>query len=185
MRFRYHHDVNDPGIGPKITANDLYDPLHGMFSHEGDRLAIAQLVVMVAKRYEEYAQSGSKAWDETIHMDNRPQWLVEAGRSGTRATFSKKEEGEISPNASKTRGPELAALGGQAWEECGPDAWTNAQPETTSDKVKNFIGIGSSKVAPNDASAAPLVDVVPAESEVGKCTSLNAAESQGIEDAGS
>ena len=36
-RFRYHHDANDAGIGPRIDANHIRNPVGGGFSNDNDR----------------------------------------------------------------------------------------------------------------------------------------------------
>ena len=86
-RYRYHHNPADPGVGPKITASDISDPSRGRFTNEGDREAVWPLVVCIAQRYQEYADSGSQAWEETLLMQDRPKWLVDAGQLGVEAVF--------------------------------------------------------------------------------------------------
>ena len=87
VRYRFHHDTSDPGIGPKITADDIADPLTGRYTNDADRGAVWPLVICIARRFQEYADSGSAAWVETLHMRDRPEWLVKAGQHEAEATF--------------------------------------------------------------------------------------------------
>ena len=45
------------------------------------------MIVCIAKRFQEYADSGSAAWAETLDMRDRPEWLVKAGQHKVEAAF--------------------------------------------------------------------------------------------------
>ena len=93
-RFRYHHDPNDAGVGPRITADNIRDPLKGRFTMDSDRELIPDLVSHIAARYSEYKGSGSAAWKHTVDMDKLPAWLRDAGRPGAHAFFLKRKPAE-------------------------------------------------------------------------------------------
>ena len=75
IRFRWHHDPTRAGVGPLMTADLLRNPLEGNFSNVSDCENIKPVLVRIALRYAEYAASGSDAWDATIDIHSRPQWL--------------------------------------------------------------------------------------------------------------
>ena len=85
LRYRYHHGIEDAGIGPRITATDLHDPTCGRFKRESEREIVSEFVRLLAARYEQYASDeSSNAWDLTVHPEQRPEWLVIAGTPGAR-----------------------------------------------------------------------------------------------------
>ena len=84
LRYRYHHSIEDAGIGPRITAQDLHDPTCGHFDTENDREVVPELVRYLACRFQAYVDEGSTAWDVTVHPAHRPEWLVTAGTPGAR-----------------------------------------------------------------------------------------------------
>ena len=85
MRYRYHQSTEDAGIGPRITAHDLQDPVCGYFAVESQRETITELVQFLACRFQEYADDeSSTVWDMTLHPTHRPEWLVIAGTPGAR-----------------------------------------------------------------------------------------------------
>ena len=75
MRFRYHHDPEDAGVGPRMREDLLRDPLGGNYTDETDKTVIKPVLERVAERYAEYARSGSDAWDATLDVRARPDWL--------------------------------------------------------------------------------------------------------------
>ena len=75
MRFRFHHNPNDAGIGPLLTAKMLRNPLDGNYTVETDREAVVPVLKLIAERFAEYARSGSDAWDATLDVHKRPVWL--------------------------------------------------------------------------------------------------------------
>ncbi len=77
MRFRFHHNPDDAGIGPLLTAKMLRNPLDGNYTVEDDREAVVPVLKLIAERFAEYARSGSDAWDATLDVHKRPAWLKE------------------------------------------------------------------------------------------------------------
>ena len=77
VRFRFHADPDDAGIGPLLTSDMLNDPLQGQFTVDHDREVIYPVVVAIADRFAEYVASGSDVWDATIDARTRPAWLKE------------------------------------------------------------------------------------------------------------
>ena len=75
VRFRFHHDPSDPGVGPLVTSKLLANPALGNFTVAGDRETIRPVLVKLARRYAEYAASGSDVWDATVDVHARPSWL--------------------------------------------------------------------------------------------------------------
>ena len=53
----------------------LRDPDHGQFTDASDKAVIKPVIAVIAHRYAEYARSGSDAWDATIDVHGRPNWL--------------------------------------------------------------------------------------------------------------
>ena len=88
VRYRFHHDANDPGIGPLLAHSPLFNPMEGGFTSETDRPIVVEITKRIASRYNEYVDSGSKAWDETLIMTSLPSWLTEAGRKGAVVTVT-------------------------------------------------------------------------------------------------
>ena len=78
LRFRMHHDPEDPGTGLLMRAEHILNPLTGLYTVYPDTDAVALLVVALAERYAEYERSGSTAWDRTVEVRSRPRWLREA-----------------------------------------------------------------------------------------------------------
>ena len=70
----FHHDPTSVGLGPRITADLLRDPLAGNYTVDNDRDTILPVLKVIAERYAEYAASGSDAWDATVDVHDRPQW---------------------------------------------------------------------------------------------------------------
>ena len=75
VRFRYHHNPDEPGVGPLLTAELLRNPMDGNFTVEADRDAVLPVTQLIAERFAEYAASGADAWDATLDVHNRPKWL--------------------------------------------------------------------------------------------------------------
>ena len=75
IRFRYHHDPRDAGVGPALSPDLLRDPLAGNFTVDADRDVVGLVSRRIALRYATYAASGSTAWDATIDVHRRPAWL--------------------------------------------------------------------------------------------------------------
>ena len=75
MRFRFHHDPSNAGIGPMLTSNMLRNPIDGNFTVDSDRATVVPVLKLIAERFAEYAQSGSDAWDATLDVHKRPKWL--------------------------------------------------------------------------------------------------------------
>ena len=86
MRFRFHHNPDDAGIGPLLTAKMLRNPLDGNYTVEDDREAVVPVLKLIAERFAEYARSGSDAWDATLDVHKRPAWLKEHWTTGLRST---------------------------------------------------------------------------------------------------
>jgi len=83
MRFRYHHDPDNAGIGPQLTSDHLHNPLAGGFTHQRDNDHVERMVNLISKRFAEYTVSGSTAWDETLDPTRLPTWLVEIALDNT------------------------------------------------------------------------------------------------------
>lgn len=79
LRFRLHHDPDDPGIGRLVVSDDLLDPREGDFNSEADRAAIEPTLKKIALEYLEYEESGATSWDTMIDVSARPQWLKDLG----------------------------------------------------------------------------------------------------------
>ena len=78
LRFRMHHDPEDPGTGLLLCADHILNPLTGLYTVAPDTSAVAPLVVALANRYAEYENSGSTEWDRTLDVCSRPEWLRRA-----------------------------------------------------------------------------------------------------------
>ena len=61
-----------------MRAEHILNPLTGLYTVAPDTSAVAPLVVALANRYAEYEQSGSTAWDRTMDVRSRPEWLRRA-----------------------------------------------------------------------------------------------------------
>ena len=75
LRFRYHQEPSDAGVGRLLTAADLLDPREGQYRRPDDVLAIQPILERVALEYQEYEDSGSQVWDTLIDVSARPKWL--------------------------------------------------------------------------------------------------------------
>ena len=75
LRFRYHHEPSDAGVGRLLTAADLLDPREGQYHRPDDVRAIQPVLERVALEYQEYEDSGSQLWDTLIDVSARPKWL--------------------------------------------------------------------------------------------------------------
>ena len=75
VRFRYHHNPDEPGVGPLLTAELLRNPMDGNFTVEADRDAVLPVTQLIAERFAEYAASGADTWDATLDVHGRPKWL--------------------------------------------------------------------------------------------------------------
>ena len=75
LRFRYHQEPSDAGVGRLLTAADLLDPREGQYHRPDDLLAIQPVLERVALEYQEYEDSGSQVWDTLIDVSARPKWL--------------------------------------------------------------------------------------------------------------
>ena len=83
LRYRYHHAIEDNGLGPRITATDLHDPCQGVFETESERERMPEIVRIIACRFSEYSDDvSSTAWDVTVDPSMRPDWLVNAAKAG-------------------------------------------------------------------------------------------------------
>lgn len=82
IRYRFHHDADDAGIGPVVKQVGLFNPMIGGFTSEDDRPAVIEITKRIARRYLEYIDSGSSAWSETLSMNSLPSWLYDAGAQG-------------------------------------------------------------------------------------------------------
>ena len=110
MRYRYHHSIEDAGIGPRITATDLHDPCSGNFEDESERERMIDLVHLIARRFSEYAADDtSTAWDVTVHPTMRPRWLKNAGKEGARPSFP--SGNKVHPENPEEKTTELAEQG--------------------------------------------------------------------------
>ena len=85
VRYRFHHDANDPGMGPLLKDSPLFNPMEGLFTSETDRPIVIQITKRIAQRFGEYVASRSIAWNETLDMDTLPDWLVAVGQKGAEA----------------------------------------------------------------------------------------------------
>ena len=72
LRFRYHHDPDASGIGPIIKGSSLLDPLTGFYTNEEDKKHLVPVLEVIADRYQEYEDSGSRAWEKTFSVKTRP-----------------------------------------------------------------------------------------------------------------
>ncbi|KAH8094224.1 hypothetical protein JL720_4217 [Aureococcus anophagefferens] len=61
LRFRYHHDPRDAGVGPVLSPELLRDPTRGNFTDPADADVVRPVLRLIADRYAEYARSGSDA----------------------------------------------------------------------------------------------------------------------------
>ena len=48
---------------------------------------MTDIVIMIAGRYNEYLESGSTTWQNTIDMTALPAWLITAGKEGAGVHF--------------------------------------------------------------------------------------------------
>ena len=62
------------GVSPEL----LRDPTRGNFTDPADADVVRPVLTLIANRYAEYARSGSDAWDATVDVHARPDWLKRA-----------------------------------------------------------------------------------------------------------
>ena len=55
LRFRFHHDPTNAGIGPLLTSDLLKNPIVGNFTVDSDRDVIVPVLELIAQRFAEYA----------------------------------------------------------------------------------------------------------------------------------
>ena len=53
VRFRYHHDPQEPGAGPLVKAEEIGSPMTGDFTVADDVAMIAPIIVSIANRFAE------------------------------------------------------------------------------------------------------------------------------------
>jgi len=88
IRYRFHHDASNPGIGPMLKETPLFNPMEGGFTSETDRPIVVDITKRIAQRYKAYVSSGSHAWGETLDMSTLPTWLMDAGQKGVVAKIT-------------------------------------------------------------------------------------------------
>ena len=110
LRFRYHQNPNEAGAGPRITASDLLDPRAADFTNPDDSNVCEPVIYRLCQEYDAYERSGSTAWDLTIRVRDRPEWMREVTR----------ENDEPSPHTPRSRGQSRAKVA-QAVEAKQPD----------------------------------------------------------------
>jgi hypothetical protein len=77
------------GAGPFITSGDLLDPRTADFTNPADLDVVVPVLRRICEEYDAYEQSGSKAWDQTIDIAQRPAWMRElTPRNGSVLTGS-------------------------------------------------------------------------------------------------
>ena len=77
IKFRFHHDPESAGAGPRLTVNHLLNPRTADFTNDADRQIIEPVLYRIAQEYAAYEESGSKVWDQTIDVRQRPAWMRE------------------------------------------------------------------------------------------------------------
>jgi len=92
LRFRYHHEPKDVGVGRLLTAADLLDPREGQYHRPDDVLAIQPVLERVALEYQEYEDSGSQVWDTLIDVSARPKWLKDLAEQTRERSFVRKQQ---------------------------------------------------------------------------------------------
>ena len=102
LRYRFHHDPEDAGVGELVTADDLLDPRDGEFNNESDRAAIEPLLKTIALEYLAYDESGATTWDTLINVRERPAWLKELGEEAKmEASAGNKDKGPANRTRAK------------------------------------------------------------------------------------
>ena len=91
LRFRYHHEPKDVGVGRLLTAADLLDPREGQYHRPDDVLAIQPVLERVALEYQSYEDSGSQVWDTLIDVSARPKWLKDLAEQTRERSFVRKQ----------------------------------------------------------------------------------------------
>lgn len=127
VRYFYHHDPMQAGAGPLLTKAALRNPLYGIFTDDDDRDRIMPVLKAIAMRYAEYAASGSDAWDSTLDVHNRPQWL----KSLACITRGTRESAVVDPNRAEFADlarPYRPALVNPATEEEQEEEGESADP---------------------------------------------------------
>ena len=99
IRFRYHHNPEDPGVGPTVTDEFILSPFDGDLTVDKDRPFLLAITNRIAREYSAYEASHSSAWDLTLDIENRPKWLKQA------ALFS--DEINLEEALTATEGAEL------------------------------------------------------------------------------
>ena len=77
IKFRFHQDPESAGAGPRLTVNHLLNPRTADFTNDADRQVIEPVLYRIAQEYAAYEESGSKVWDQTIDVRQRPAWMRE------------------------------------------------------------------------------------------------------------
>ena len=113
VRYRFHHDPQDPGVGPLVKEIGVFDPMVALFTSEGDREPVVELTKMIAKRYVEYVASRSTVWHETMDMRDLPAWLIGAGTEGAEIRLIKDPEDEQRQRDSEEKEKDIIGFGGQ------------------------------------------------------------------------
>ena len=78
IRFRYHHNPEDPGIGPIVTDEFILSPFDGDLTVDTDRPFLMVITNRIAREYSAYETSHSTAWNLTLDIAKRPIWLKRA-----------------------------------------------------------------------------------------------------------
>ncbi|KAH8066519.1 hypothetical protein JL722_966 [Aureococcus anophagefferens] len=104
LRFRYHHDPRDAGVGPVLSPELLRDPTRGNFTDPADADVVRPVLRLIADRYAEYARSGSGVGRDGRRP--RPDWLKRiAGVDPDEATFLGDVPASRRTRTSGARGP--------------------------------------------------------------------------------
>ena len=61
-----------------LTEVSILNPFDGDVTVQSDRPFLLAITSRLAREYEAYEHSGSSAWDLTIDVRKRPQWLKQA-----------------------------------------------------------------------------------------------------------
>ena len=91
LRYRFHTNPENCGIGPMLSKVGLLNPVLGGFTTESDRPIVIDLARTIAARYLEYMDSGSHVWGETLDMENVPPWARELGAPGAEVTIGRRD----------------------------------------------------------------------------------------------
>ena len=123
LRFRYHHEPSNAGVGRLLTAADLLDPREGKYHNPEDALAIQPVLERVALEYQEYEDSGSQLWDTLIDVSARPEWLKDLAEQtllrGLGSSVRKQSTSKALSRAESGKGSESSQTGVSL--SAGPD----------------------------------------------------------------